>query len=163
MITADFRMFIFFGSTTDGVVDDTWWIDLAAYTCSWAPPITAGASGPPAREGHTSVLLTETEVVVFGGRSSDGTMLNDLWLLSTEVKTWQSVVTPAQQPRPVARRLHTATVIGGKMLVFGGSDAQSQALSDLWSYSSTAGWEQLQAVQPSSLRPRWDHAACVQA
>ena len=110
-----------------------------------------------------AVLLTETEVVVFGGRSSDGTMLNDLWLLSTEVKTWQSVVTPAQQPRPDARRLHTATVIGGKMLVFGGSDAQSQALSDLWSYSSTAGWEQLQAVQPSSLRPRWDHAACVQA
>ena len=60
--------------------------------------------------------------------------------------TWQEVATNAEQPRPPARKGHTATIVNGStMLVFGGSawvadpDADNsygyttKHVSDLWS------------------------------
>uniref|UniRef100_A0A1B0D946 Host cell factor Kelch-repeats domain-containing protein n=1 Tax=Phlebotomus papatasi TaxID=29031 RepID=A0A1B0D946_PHLPP len=85
----------------------------------WEIPETQGERPPP-RESHTCVLWQDSNkrshLVIYGGMS--GCRLGDLWLLDTEEMTWMRPVTSGKAPLP--RSLHTSTLIGNRMFVFGG-------------------------------------------
>lgn len=53
-----------------------------------------GSPGPVGRVGHASVVTDDSKVFVFGGRakSSNGDLLNDLWLYDWETGSWVSYV-----------------------------------------------------------------------
>ncbi|XP_036977910.1 host cell factor 2 isoform X2 [Acanthopagrus latus] len=84
----------------------------------WNIPETKG-KGPSARESHTSVTYTglgSPKLYIFGGMR--GCRLNDLWQLDLDTMVWSTPQTRGSMPLP--RSLHSATVIGNKMYVFGG-------------------------------------------
>uniref|UniRef100_A0ABM5GEN0 Host cell factor 2 isoform X1 n=1 Tax=Pogona vitticeps TaxID=103695 RepID=A0ABM5GEN0_9SAUR len=86
----------------------------------WSIPVTKGILPSP-RESHTAVIYCrkdsgKAKMFVFGGMS--GCRLNDLWELDIETMTWSKPETKGTVPLP--RSLHTASVIGNKMYIFGG-------------------------------------------
>ncbi|XP_039194138.1 host cell factor 2 isoform X2 [Crotalus tigris] len=91
----------------------------------WGIPLTRGVLPSP-RESHTAVIyckkdLGNPKMFIFGGMS--GCRLNDLWELDIETMTWSKPETKGTVPLP--RSLHTASVIGNKMYIFGGWIPQS--------------------------------------
>ncbi|XP_031591548.2 host cell factor 2 isoform X1 [Oreochromis aureus] len=84
----------------------------------WNIPDTKGR-GPSARESHTSVAYTglgSPKLYIFGGMQ--GSRLDDLWQLDLDTMVWSMPETKGSTPLP--RSLHSASVIGNKMYVFGG-------------------------------------------
>ncbi|XP_069793531.1 host cell factor 1-like isoform X5 [Narcine bancroftii] len=86
----------------------------------WDIPVTYGTPPPP-RESHTAVVYrskdsSKPKLVIYGGMS--GCRLGDLWILDVENLTWNKPEVSGVPPLP--RSLHSATMIGSKMYVFGG-------------------------------------------
>ncbi|XP_043565857.1 host cell factor 2-like isoform X1 [Chiloscyllium plagiosum] len=84
----------------------------------WDIPVTHGTPPPP-RESHTAVVYKDSKkpkMIIYGGMS--GCRLGDLWILDVESLVWTKPATKGSTPLP--RSLHSATVIGNKMFVFGG-------------------------------------------
>ncbi|XP_076008904.1 host cell factor 2 isoform X2 [Genypterus blacodes] len=84
----------------------------------WNVPDTKGG-GPSARESHTSVAYAgfgSPKLYIFGGMQ--GERLDDLWQLDLDTMVWSMPKT--RGPTPLPRSLHSASVIGNKMYVFGG-------------------------------------------
>lgn len=86
----------------------------------WLIPKTYGESPPP-RESHTGVSYVckntgQLNLLIYGGMS--GCRLGDLWLLDIDSMTWTKPITKGRTPLP--RSLHSATMVGNKMYVFGG-------------------------------------------
>lgn len=87
---------------------------------SWEVPVTYGQSPPP-RESHSGVAYTDkntgkSSLLIYGGMS--GSRLGDLWVLDVEGMIWSRPEVGG--PPPLPRSLHTATVIGNHMYVYGG-------------------------------------------
>ncbi|KAG0730490.1 Host cell factor 1 [Chionoecetes opilio] len=85
---------------------------------SWDIPNTYG-SPPPPRESHTGVAYTSKDkpkLVIYGGMS--GTRLGDLWILDINTMSWERPTVEGLHPLP--RSLHSATLLGQRMFVFGG-------------------------------------------
>ncbi|KAL4225895.1 Host cell factor 2 [Mactra antiquata] len=86
----------------------------------WDNPVMVGQPPPP-RESHTAVGYVEKDgrrprLIIYGGMS--GCRLGDLWQLDIDSMTWTKPVVNGLPPLP--RSLHSATVIGNRMFVFGG-------------------------------------------
>nr|XP_023418891.1 LOW QUALITY PROTEIN: host cell factor 2 [Cavia porcellus] len=86
----------------------------------WTIPVTKGLVPSP-RESHTAVIYCRKDsgspkMYVFGGMC--GSRLDDLWQLDIETMSWSQPETKGTVPLP--RSLHTASVIGNKMYIFGG-------------------------------------------
>jgi hypothetical protein len=78
------RMVVFGGSATSGLVNDVWMLshaDGTGGTPAWTQLSPTGTP-PAARYAHTAVYnAANNRMVVFGG--SDGSYLNDTWVLSS--------------------------------------------------------------------------------
>ncbi|XP_066900936.1 host cell factor 2-like [Halyomorpha halys] len=89
------------------------------YSTIWIKPCVFGTFPPP-RESHSAVAHTDSEgksrLIVFGGMS--GCRLGDLWILDIETMSWSECIVGGLHPLP--RSLHSSTVVGDKMYVFGG-------------------------------------------
>ncbi|GBP33288.1 Host cell factor 1 [Eumeta japonica] len=86
----------------------------------WDIPVTYGQSPPP-RESHSGVAYTDrntgkSSLIIYGGMS--GSRLGDLWVLDVDTMSWSRPEVGG--PAPLPRSLHTATVIGHHMYVYGG-------------------------------------------
>lgn len=86
----------------------------------WDIPHTYGQSPPP-RESHSGVAYTDkntgkSSLIIYGGMS--GSRLGDLWVLDVDSMSWSRPELGG--PPPLPRSLHTATVIGHHMYVYGG-------------------------------------------
>jgi dynein heavy chain, axonemal len=123
---------------------------------------------------HTCAQLGEKHLLVFGGVDKR-VRLNDLWLYSTEDRTWTLV--QAEGPTPEPRAHFSANQVGDRVLVFGGYGGCGAVFADLWELqiqlpaaargaSSCAGpravWTEL-TNRASGTPPaaRFDHAAYV--
>ncbi|XP_010864751.2 host cell factor 2 [Esox lucius] len=101
-------------------LDDFYELELQSVSGvkGWNIPDTKGV-GPWARESHTAVTYTgkgSPKLYIFGGMR--GSRLDDLWQLDLESMTWS--IPETKGPPPLPRSLHSASVIGNKMYVFGG-------------------------------------------
>ncbi|XP_065158736.1 LOW QUALITY PROTEIN: host cell factor 1-like [Atheta coriaria] len=101
-------------------LNDLYALDIRSNPVQWEIPITNG-SPPPARESHTGVAFVDKStnksyLVIYGGMS--GCRLGDLWFFETNTLTWSKPQISGITPLP--RSLHTSTLIGNRMYVFGG-------------------------------------------
>jgi hypothetical protein len=92
---------------------------------AWSPTAKwqwadTGAQGiaPMKREGHTAVSL-DGMLIVFGGCYLDKQCFNDVHVFFADKKLWVPVQTVGQPP--AEREGHTATMVGDRMFVYGGS------------------------------------------
>ncbi|XP_066248376.1 host cell factor [Euwallacea similis] len=101
-------------------LNDLYTLDIKTNPMQWDIPLTHGPSPPP-RESHTGLAYVDKKrfksfLVIYGGMS--GCRLGDLWFLDTENMTWSKPIVSGVTPLP--RSLHTSTLIGHRMFVFGG-------------------------------------------
>ncbi|CAH8472274.1 unnamed protein product [Schistosoma turkestanicum] len=127
------RAFLFGGITNDSddpknniprYLNDLYTLELKpnSSTMCWDIPNTYGQPPTP-RESHSAVayqvldgMIKKWRLLVYGGMS--GNRLGDLWQLEIDTMTWIKPVISGDLPAP--RSLHSATVIGNRMFVFGG-------------------------------------------
>ncbi|RWS30313.1 host cell factor 1-like isoform X2, partial [Leptotrombidium deliense] len=105
-------------------LNDLYVLEMKPYSnvMQWELPQTYGTPPPP-RESHTAVAYMGTDgkspkLIIYGGMS--GCRLGDLWQLDVNTMTWSKPDIRGMQPGPLPRSLHSATLIGNKMYVFGG-------------------------------------------
>lgn len=133
----------FFFSSPFRYLNDLYILDVRGSTPTWEIPTTFGDSPPP-RESHTGVAYTDKKtkkswLVIYGGMS--GCRLGDLWILDTDTMMWSRPNTNG--PLPLPRSLHTSTLIGQKMYVFGGwvplvgDDLKNQSFEKEWKCTPT--------------------------
>jgi len=89
-------------------------------TMQWDIPSCYGQAPPP-RESHSATACTDRDgtnprLIIYGGMS--GCRLADLWILHIDTMTWSKPQLGGIPPLP--RSLHSATMIGSRMFVFGG-------------------------------------------
>lgn len=78
------------------------------------------------RHGHTATALPDGKVLIVGGMGPDGaTDSVDLFDPATLLLT-------ARPPLPAPRAFHTATLVGNRLFLLGGSDGQGLADDVLW-------------------------------
>ncbi|KAE8743312.1 hypothetical protein FOCC_FOCC011093 [Frankliniella occidentalis] len=122
------RVFLFGGLANDSddptnnisrYLNDLYVLELKGNHCSWEVPVTYG-DPPPPRESHTAVAYTDKQgrsmLVIYGGMS--GCRLGDLWILDISTMRWYKPSVRGFAPLP--RSLHSATLIGHRMFIFGG-------------------------------------------
>ncbi|GIY10346.1 host cell factor 1 [Caerostris darwini] len=123
------KVFLFGGLANDSedpknniprYLNDLYTLELRATSMMWDVPQCNGHPPPP-RESHTAVAYTgkndkHSRLIVYGGMS--GCRLGDLWQLDIETMSWSKPSVQGLSPLP--RSLHSATLIGHRMLVFGG-------------------------------------------
>ncbi|KAL7295574.1 hypothetical protein TKK_0011213 [Trichogramma kaykai] len=142
---------------------------------AWDVPTTHGPAPPP-RESHTGVAYTDKTtgkscLVIYGGMS--GCRLGDLWFLDIDTMSWNKPM--VHGPTPLPRSLHTATLIGHKMFVFGGwvplviDEVKLASHEKEWKCTSslaslnleTLTWEQLQVDVSEENVPRARAGHCA--
>lgn len=146
---------------------------------AWDKPKTYGEL-PSARESHSAVGYTDKDgnqkLIVYGGMC--GRRLGDVWVLDINRMTWMEP--ELLGPTPLPRSLHTASLIGSKMFVFGGwvplldenkdenQDWQPQEHEKEWKCTNslaildleTYAWQEVHSSEPKP-RPRAGHCATV--
>jgi N-acetylneuraminic acid mutarotase len=104
-----------------GGIDNGTWSSAELYDAS-AQTWTTTASLNTGRRYHTQTLLPNGMVLVTGGQSQQGTVLNTAELYDPIAQTWT-----VTGPLNIARQSHTATVLpNGLVLVAGGSNGNNQ-------------------------------------
>lgn len=124
------------------------------------------ANAPPDLYGHTSLVLQNGSLLVFGGYSQSqaaSLSFSTIWILDTwaDTFTW-SLARIDNTTLPIPRRNFAAVVLSdGRILIHGGSDAVLQVTySDGWILDTTKDpmvWTQIDSL--SVLGPRRDHMA----
>ncbi len=143
------------------------------------PDSTATGERPAPREGHTTAYLGDLQAdVYFGGKDGAGPVDNNTWLLRRQngqpldgdySYRWEKLVLGNLSPVPAARSEHTAvassTTSPAQMIVFGGTQASSEAFWRLYRDEFGAWrWDPV-TVSASESAPtaRYGHAAVYQA
>ncbi|XP_018573146.1 host cell factor 2 isoform X2 [Anoplophora glabripennis] len=168
------RVYLFGGLANDSAdpksnvpryLNDLYTLDIRSNPIQWDIPSTNGPSPPP-RESHTGVAYVDKNkgksfLVIYGGMS--GCRLGDLWFLETETMTWSKPQVSGTTPLP--RSLHTSTLIGHRMFVFGGwvpvvADEVKTATNEKeWKCTSTMACLNLETMNWDELKIDASHKA----
>jgi N-acetylneuraminic acid mutarotase len=128
------RLLMFGGRGAGSALGDTWAYDPNANAWMELKP----AVSPTPRVGPAMVWdETGLRVIVFGGRDSSGTSLDDTWAYDPAGRTWARLTPSFAQP--AARVGHTAVYdsTSGGLIMFGGENWRDDFLNDLWSLTSS--------------------------
>lgn len=133
----DRRIFLFGGGEGPAYYNHLYVLDTAmrSWTKVTYPP---DKTQPIARRAHATWYY-HGKVYLFGG-GNGAKALNDLWTLDASLPydkmVWEEVEVKGTKPRP--RGYHTANLVGGSVVVIGGSDG-SECFEDIWVLSLGAG------------------------
>jgi hypothetical protein len=105
--------------------------------------LTPSGESPIAREDHTWTITPDFETAyLFGGRTSDGAALGDLWAYDVPGNSWELVTGEG----PPARFGHNAAWVDGVGVVIFAGQAGATFYNDLWAFDPAADtWEELPA------------------
>lgn len=148
-------------------LNDLYTLDIRSSPPQWDIPNT-NAPSPPPRESHTGIAYLDKKknrsfLVIYGGMS--GCRLGDLWYLATDTLTW--VKPQVSGPTPLPRSLHTSTLIGHRMFVFGGwvpvvtEEVKTATLEKEWKCTSTMACLNLETMNWDELDIKMDSPADV--
>jgi hypothetical protein len=130
---------------------------VAPATPAWQE-LTPSGETPSAREDHTWTTNADATIAyLFGGRTSDGAVLGDLWAYDVSANAWSLL--PEQGPP--ARFGHNAAWVPGIGLVIFAGQAGATFYNDLWAFDpATAAWSQLPAGDAVPV-PRYGSCAAI--
>ncbi|CAG8448810.1 11488_t:CDS:2 [Scutellospora calospora] len=138
-------------------------------TILWTRPTNLMNSDSKRRYLHSAVILSNHQMLMYGGQTDSLTgsqtisILAELWGLDTiSLYAWQGF--PSLNGSPNSRERHTASVIGNKMIILGGSDGKTLVpMSEMYVFdSNVVNWTLIIATGqvPTS---RIDHSAVASA
>lgn len=85
-----------------GIKNDNPTAEVAVFntdTLKWMSPQVKGVERPVARSGHACTSIRE-KMFVFGGITTDGTLLNDLWSFDLDSLSWTYITCFGSKPSP---------------------------------------------------------------
>ncbi|PSR77363.1 hypothetical protein BD289DRAFT_377836 [Coniella lustricola] len=159
------KLVIFGGGDGPAYYNDVYVLDTVNFR--WTKPRVLGDRAPSKRRAHTACLY-KNGIYVFGG--GDGVRaLNDIWRLDVSDLTkmsWKLVSSPLEggsgtggkDLRPKARGYHTANIVDGKLIIFGGSDG-GECFNDVWVYNIET--QQWRTAPVSGTFRRLSHTATI--
>ncbi|XP_050307632.1 multiple epidermal growth factor-like domains protein 8 [Anthonomus grandis grandis] len=102
---------------------------------------------PPPRYGHAACAVANG-FAMFGGKLQDGSLSNDLWYYDVQIRKWSLRARfSLEKPPPLTR--HTLTSVNYTVYLFGGSTADGEFSSQLWSVDlSTDTADEWKEVRP---------------
>lgn len=114
----------------------------------------------PATSGHV-VIKWGNKLLFIGGHSKKVT--DEITVLFLDLETHFCGVMETSGKVPVAREGHSATLVGSKVIVFGGEDRRRRLLNDVHVLDlETMTWDLVETTQTPPA-PRFDHTAEVHA
>jgi len=154
-------MLLFGGHNSAGVaLDDLH--SLQFDTLTWRLLSPSGVT-PQARKGHTTVLLLNSLLALYGGSNQEvPVFFSDVHILDIARSRWIQPVAVSTSNQPVGRDGHSMVAIDDTVYIFGGVNARGEKLSDLWSFNAYAAVSgQLRWTQPIAMSAtptaRWGH------
>jgi Galactose oxidase, central domain len=140
------------GSSTTGVLEDTWVWNSSAQTWTQlggpTPPGPSLTPQPFGRYGQNCAYLVGTGVVMFGGENLLYQLL-ETWIWDGYTQAW-SQLTFANGTSPNARVGHAMAASGSEVVLFGGQGTNSQ-FNDTWTFNGTT-WTKLNPATSPSVR-----------
>ncbi|XP_048585207.1 attractin-like protein 1 [Nematostella vectensis] len=134
--------------------------DLIRYSLSnntWEVLQLDPASPVPSRRYGHSMVVVNGSLVVFGGRV-EGSEVNELWIFDTHLMSWQEV-SPKGGNTPLAVSGHSATVVGGKMVVLFGYGPEEGFTQKVQEYDLMTNSWQLFNVSSHIVRATYGHSS----
>jgi Galactose oxidase, central domain len=123
--------------------------------------LAADASGPTARWDHTLAADDSgRQLLLFGGRTDDGTPLGDTWRFDLTNQEWQQLTGPG----PSARFGHSAAVDqeARRLYLFGGQADGTTFFNDAWMLDlATEEWSEINAGDGPRPQPRYGSSAVL--
>ena len=96
---------------------------------SWEKVNALSKISPPNRAGHSSVII-DNQMIIFGGKDDENEKLNDTWVFDLNSQQWENC--NPEEPLPINRSGHSATVYQNLMIIFGGIHEVTRELDDCW-------------------------------
>ncbi|OMO87264.1 Kelch repeat type 1 [Corchorus capsularis] len=107
------------------------------------------------------MIKWENKLLLLGGHSKKSS--DDMIVRFVNLETHVSGVLETSGKVPVARGGHSVTLVGSKLIVFGGEDRSRKLLNDVHVLDlETMAWSMVEATQKPPA-PRFDHSATVHA
>mmetsp|Transcript_27095 Transcript_27095/g.59195 ORF Transcript_27095/g.59195 Transcript_27095/m.59195 type:complete len:337 (-) Transcript_27095:669-1679(-) len=126
---ADQCLLVYGGSGHQGTLSDVWLFNVDQG--SWSRPSVSGQH-PAGREMHSGVMVDDTTMLVYGGRSSDGRILCDAAVLDAKQMKWTATeFTPFQRCAHVSIALSASddqagtSSSGHAVLIYGGYSGEA--------------------------------------
>ncbi|XP_031379550.1 acyl-CoA-binding domain-containing protein 4 isoform X2 [Punica granatum] len=158
----DDKLYVIGGSRNGRYLSDVQVFDFKSLTWSSITLSFESNAGDDSKEnliatsGH---VLWENKVLIVGGHSKSP--LDSLQVRFINLDTHTSGFLETSGNIPVARGGHSATLIGSRLIIFGGEDRKRRLLNDIHILDlETMNWEMVEAMQTPPA-PRFDHTSAV--
>lgn len=120
-------LYMFGGGNSSQMFNDLFIFDIS--TNSWTMPAISG-DAPNARTCHAAVKINENSFLIIGGGDLQY-VYNDIRMFSIDRNTWSTMRLAGSH---LSKRAgHSASLVGQKILVFGGGDVDGCIFSDFYS------------------------------
>ncbi|GAV64742.1 Kelch_1 domain-containing protein/Kelch_4 domain-containing protein [Cephalotus follicularis] len=114
----------------------------------------------PATSDH-SMIKWGTKLLLIGGHSKKSS--DNMLVRFIDLETKLCGIEETSGKVPVARGGHSVTLVGSKLIVFGGEDRSRKLLNDIRVLDlETMTWDEVEATQTPPA-PRFDHTAAIHA
>lgn len=164
------KLYVIGGSRNGRSLSDNQVFDLRTLVWSTLKPYQdldpeKPANGSPldvlaAPSGH-SLVRWGNKLLVVAGHSKES--FDTVTVRSVDIETHHFYVLKTSGKIPVAREGQSVTLVGSKLIMFGGEDVRRQLLNDLYVLDlETMMWAEVETVQTPPA-PRFDHIAAVHA
>ncbi|KAK3422226.1 hypothetical protein EUGRSUZ_G02738 [Eucalyptus grandis] len=160
----DDKLYIIGGSRNGRYLSDVQAFDFKSLTWSsvrlkmepqignWSPENLLSTSG------HTTITWGN-KLLLIGGHSKHDS--DSMPVRFIDLESLQCGIVETSGKAPAARGGHSASLVGSKLIVFGGEDKKRRLLNDVHILElETMSWELLEATQTTPA-PRFDHTAAV--
>lgn len=165
----DQSLYVFGGCTSSSTTfNDLWRFDLASR--QWIRPLTLGTY--PSPKACATMVLYKDSLVLFGGWSHPtpyplhqaARFFNQLHLYSIATNQWTLVyprLAAGVEGVPQGIAGHAASVVGDKMVVFGGSHGHGQSCNELWVLDLEAMVWHVPSIKGPKPMSRYGHSQVV--
>ena len=110
------KAYLFGGRNGPVRLDDMYQLDMVTLTFTQIQ--TSGPSKPVGRSWHSFTAVANNQIVLHGGYSTEGRILNDTWILDMPSFVWRPYTATSDHPR----LWHTGTKGLSSIIIFGGTE-----------------------------------------
>ena len=139
--TSNKQVVLFGGRGNSANLNDTWRLSFDSMTQTYTWSNATRATSPPGLRAASMAFDTSSEqVILFGGKNSSSTCVNNTWKSSFDLTTltyiWHDI-TPTLITPPSARDQTSMAFnpSSGQIILFGGEDNNFNFLNDTWALS----------------------------
>lgn len=151
------KMYIVGGKGKNQVYSDIYSLDLDMMR--WER-IEANRFGPAPRglQKHSTTLVGENVLFIFGGMDSGRVISNQLWIFDLTLAAWSSP-TSERGVTPVPRYGHVASLVGRNIFISGGKSFDGGINDVCYLCTKTLIWYNSTTNGEDQPKPRWGHCS----